>query len=90
MLTEASLTRVAKVEVVLIVAVGGVVPFLGVCLVVVLHQRSKEDDEDDLQDEADHRQLQAHVGGRVRHVCPPGCETSNRDALVDLVETDGG
>lgn len=35
---------------------------------VVLHQHAEKDDEDDLQDEADDRQLQPHVGARVRHV----------------------
>lgn len=35
---------------------------------VVLHQNAEKDDEDDLQDEADERQLQPHVGAPVRHV----------------------
>lgn len=65
---EARLTRVAKVEVVLVVLVWRVVPLLRICLVVVLHQRAKEDDEDDLQDETGDRQLQTHVGRGVRHV----------------------
>lgn len=42
-------------------------PFLRICLVVVLHQCAEEDDEDDLQDEAGDGQLQPHVGGCVRH-----------------------
>lgn len=65
---EARLTRVAKIEVVLIVVVGHVVPLLRIRLIVVLHQRAKEDDEDDLQDETGDRQLQTHVGSGVRHV----------------------
>ena len=48
-----------------------VVPCRGVRVVVVLHQGGEEDDEDDLQDEADDRQLQPHVGGYVRHVVFP-------------------
>lgn len=65
---EARLTRVAKVEVVLVVLVWRVVPLLRICLIVVLHQRAKEDDEDDLQDETGDRQLQTHVGCGVHHV----------------------
>lgn len=64
---EASLTWVAEVEVILVVVVGRVVPFFGIRLVVILHQGSKEDDENDLQDETGDRELQAHVGHRVRH-----------------------
>lgn len=64
---EARLTRVAKVEVVLVVLVWRVVPLLRICLIVVLHQRAEEDDEDDLQDETGDRQLQTHVGWGVRH-----------------------
>lgn len=48
-----------------------VMPLLCIRLAVVLHQRAEEDDEDDLQDEAGDRQLQPHVGGRVRHVVFP-------------------
>lgn len=48
-----------------------VVPFPGVRLVVVLHQNTEEDDEDDLKDEADDRQLQPHVGLCARHVFLP-------------------
>lgn len=48
-----------------------VMPLLCIRLIVVLHQRAEEDDEDDLQDEADDRQLQPHVGCRVRHVFFP-------------------
>lgn len=65
---EARLTRVAKVEVVLVVVVWLVVPLLCVRLIVVLHQRAKEDDEDDLQDKTGDGQLQTHVGWGVRHV----------------------
>lgn len=65
---EARLTRVAKVEVVLVVVVWRIVPLLRICLIVVLHQRAKEDDEDDLQDKTGDRQLQTHVGWGVRHV----------------------
>lgn len=76
---------------------GLVVPFLRIRLVVVLHQRAKEDDEDDLQDEADDRQLQTHVGGRVGHFVLPvvrraaevgdGC---SGEAVAHLGETEGG
>lgn len=72
-------------------------PFLRIRLVVVLHQRAKEDDEDDLQDEADDRQLQTHVGGGVRHFVLPvvrgaagGDERCSREAVAHLGETDGG
>lgn len=67
--TPDPLTWVSEVELVLIVVVGFVVPVAGVRVVVVLDQRAEEDDEDDLQDDAGDRQLQPHVGGRVRHLC---------------------
>lgn len=63
-----TLTWVAEVEVILVVGVVLAMPLLCIRLVVVLHQRAEEDDEDDLQDEAGDRQLQPHVGRRVRHV----------------------
>lgn len=66
-----TLTWVAEIEVVLIVFMTLVMPLLCIRLVVVLHQRAEEDDEDDLQDEAGDRQLQPHVGRCVRHVVFP-------------------
>lgn len=53
-------------------------PLAGVRLVVVLDQRAEEDDEDDLQDNARNRQLQPHVGGRVRHVCTRAREKKSK------------
>lgn len=46
-------------------------PFLCIRLLVILHQHSEKDDDDDLQDEAGERQLQSHVGCRVCHVFFP-------------------
>lgn len=55
-------------------------PLLCIRLVVVLHYRAKEDDEDDLQGEADDRQLQPHVGRRVCHGFLPS-ETSREERM---------
>lgn len=44
-----------------------VVPLLCICLFVILHQCTEQDDEDDLQDEAGDRQLEPHVGGGASH-----------------------
>ena len=55
LLKKRSLTRVAKVEVVVIVAwaiVEFLMPVLRIRVNVVLHQDAKQDDEDDLQDDA--------------------------------------
>ena len=65
---SSALTWVAIVEVVLVVGLVALVPQLSVRVVVVLHQHAEEDDEDDLQDQADRRQLYPHVGGRAGHV----------------------
>lgn len=62
-----TLTWVAVVEVILIVGVRLVMPFLRIRLIVVLHQRAKEDDEDDLKDEAGDWQLQPHVCRCICH-----------------------
>lgn len=67
-----SLTGVAVVKVVVVVgrAIGDfLMPELGVCLIVVLHQNAEEDDDDHLQDDAGHGQLQPQVSRRVRHGC---------------------
>lgn len=52
-----SLTGITIVELILMIisssTMGSVfVPQLGMCVIVILHQRSKEDDEDDFQDDA--------------------------------------
>lgn len=52
-----TLTWVAVVEIVVIFTVVRMVPLPCVCLFVILHQHPKEDDEDDLQDEAGDRQF---------------------------------
>lgn len=57
---DGTLTWVAIVEVILIVRMDGAVlqmPFLCIRIVVVLHQHTKEDDDDDLKDEAGDWQL---------------------------------
>lgn len=66
-----TLTWVAVVEIVVILTVVRMVPLLCVCLFVILHQHPKEDDEDDLQDEAGDRQFEPHVGICVCHVFFP-------------------
>lgn len=47
-----SLTGITIVELILVFLFSFVIPQLGISVFVVLHQCSKEDDEDDLQDDA--------------------------------------
>lgn len=63
------LTGIAIVEfiIVLMCTVGSIfIPLLGICVVVILHQYSKKNNENDLQDDAQQRQSQPHVS-RVGH-----------------------
>ena len=63
------LTRVAEVELILIVGAVGqlLVPELGVRVMVILHQHAKEDDDDHLQYNAGGGQFHPQVGHVLSH-----------------------